>query len=99
MRVSCPNGGEAAGVDRRDERNRYLTIFVLSAPGAAMVWFVFHAVYENMSAAEQAVRYVDSMTQMGIDLGYVVMVGGTIALAGVALWSGIAYLRLLRRNR
>ena len=86
-------------MNRRDERNRYLTIFVLSAPGAAVVWFVFHAVFENMTAAERAVGYVDSMTQMGIYLGYVVMVGGTIGLAGVALWSGIAYLRLLRGNR
>ncbi len=85
-------------MDRREERNRYLTIFLLAAPGAAMVWFVFHAVYANLSATEKAVGYVDSVTQVGIDLGYVAMVGGTLVLAGIAAWSAIAYLRLLRRR-
>lgn len=98
MRVSSAGRGEAARVRRHNERSRYLTIFVLSAPGAAIVWFVFHAVYENMSAAEKAVGYVDSTTQIGIDLGYVVMVGGTLILAAIAVWSGLAYLRLLRRG-
>jgi hypothetical protein len=86
-------------VSPRDERNRYLTIFLLSAPGAAIVWIVFHGVYESMSAAERAVGYVDSMTQTGIDLGYAAMVGGTLILAAIALWSGVGYLRLMRRDR
>lgn len=87
------------GVNPREERKRYLTIFLLSAPGAAIVWFVFHTVYQNMSAAERAVGYVDSTTQMGIVLGYVTMVGGTLVLAGIALWSGMRYLRLMGRSR
>lgn len=81
------------------ERNRYLAIFAFSASGAALVWYVFHAVYENLSASEKAVGYVDSFTQMGINLGYVVMVGGTLLLAGIALWSVLAYLRLILRGR
>ncbi len=84
---------------RGEERNRYLTIFAFSAPGAAIVWYVFHAVYENLSASEKAVGYVDSMTQMGINLGYAVMVGGTLLLAGIAVWSVLAYLRLILRRR
>lgn len=78
---------------------RHLTIFLLAAPGAAIVWFVFHAVYENLTAAERAVGYVDSLTQIGIGLGYVAMVGGTLALAAIALWSAVAYIRLVLRDR
>jgi hypothetical protein len=86
-------------VNSREERSRRLTIFLLAAPGAAIVWYVFHAVYVNLSESEKAVGYVDSMTQTGIDLGYVAMVGGTLVLAGIALWSGIGYLRLVLRKR
>lgn len=99
MRVSSADGGEAAGVNRGEERNRYLTIFLFAAPGAAIVWYVFHGVYENLSASEKALGYVDSMTQVGIDLGYVVMVGGSLVLALVALWSAAAYVRLVLRDR
>lgn len=83
----------------REERNRYLTIFLFSAPSAAIVWVVFHGVYENMSVAVKAVGYVDSSTQIGIYLGLIMMFGGTAILAAIALWSGIGYLRLMRRNR
>jgi hypothetical protein len=86
-------------VNSGDERTRHLTIFLLASPGAAIVWFVFHAVYENLSAVEKAVGYVDSLTQIGIDLGYVAMVGGTLVLAAIAVWSGLAYVRLLLRDR
>ncbi|HEX3670616.1 MAG TPA: hypothetical protein VHT92_02805 [Candidatus Cybelea sp.] len=99
MRVSSPDGGESASVQRGDDRTRYLTLFWVTAPSAAIVWYVFHTVYENLSASVKAVGYVDSMTQVGIGLGYVAMVGGTLVLAGIALWSGIAYLVLLRRGR
>lgn len=83
----------------REERRRYLTIFLFAASGAAIVWYVFHTVYDNLNATEKAVGYVDSVTQTGIDLGYVAMVGGTLVLAGIALWSGAAYLRLILRDR
>jgi hypothetical protein len=86
-------------VDRRAERNRYLTIFLFTAPAAALVWFVFHLVYENLSASVKVVGYVDSTTEIGIALGYVTMIGGTLVLAGIALWSGIAYLRIVLRDR
>ena len=70
-------------------------MLVLSAPAAAIVWFVFHGVYENLSITEKAVGYVDPVTQMGITLGYFVMVGGTLILAAIAAWSAIQLLRLL----
>ncbi|MBV9718938.1 MAG: hypothetical protein JOZ77_06440 [Candidatus Eremiobacteraeota bacterium] len=82
-----------------DERNRYLILFSLAAPSAAIVWFVFHAVYENLSAAEKVVGYVDGMTQMGIVLGYIAMIGGTLVLALIAAWCGVAYLRIVLRGR
>jgi hypothetical protein len=86
-------------MNHREERTRYLVIFSVTAPSAAIVWFVFHSVYENLTASVKAVGYVDSMTQTGIDLGYVTMIGGTLVLAVIAVWSGIAYLRLILRDR
>lgn len=85
-------------MSRRDERARHLTIFLVAAPSAAIVWVIFHAVYENLSASVKAVGYVDSLTEVGIGLGYVTMIGGTLVLAAIAAWSGIAYLLLLRRG-
>jgi hypothetical protein len=84
---------------RSRDRNLYLVIFLTTAPSAAIVWFVFHAVYEDLTASVKAVGYVDASTQIGIDLGYFVMVGGTIILAAVAIWSAIKYLRLVLRDR
>jgi hypothetical protein len=84
---------------QRQQRNRYLTIFCLSAPAAAIVWFVFRGVDQDLTRAVRAVGYVDSMTQMGIALGYVAMVGGTLIFASIAAWSLFAYLRLLLRDR
>jgi hypothetical protein len=86
-------------MDRREDRNRYLIVFLVTAPSAAIVWLVFHGVYESLSASVKAVGYVDASTQIGIDLGYFVMIGGTVVLAAVAAWSAIAYVRLLLRDR
>jgi hypothetical protein len=80
---------------RKEPLQRYLTMLVLSAPAAAIVWFVFHGVYENLSITEKAIGYVDPVTQMGITLGYFVMIGGTVILAAIAAWSAIQLLRLL----
>jgi len=33
--------------------------------------------------------YVDPLTRMGIALGYIAMIGGTLVFAGIALWAGI----------
>jgi hypothetical protein len=74
---------------RRDnsELVRYLTIFALSSPAAIAVWFVFHGVFVNLSETERVTGYVDSVTQMGIYLGYAGMFGGTLVFAGLALWA------------
>jgi hypothetical protein len=86
-------------VSPAEERSRHLTIFALAAPGAAIVWLVFHSVYQNLSESEKAIGYVDPLTQTGIYLGYFVMFGGTLVLAAIALWSGFQYLRLSFRQR
>lgn len=86
-------------MDRDERRNRHLTIAALTAPSAVIVWFVFHFVYANLSASERAVGYVDPMTQTGIFLGYVAMIGGTIALAAVAVWNVLAALLISMRGR
>ena len=95
-----PTAAKLLPVNRAQERNGRLAVALISGAAAAIVWYIFHGVYENLSTSEKAVGYVDGMTQAGIDFGYAVMVGGTLILAAVALWSAFQYLRLLiRRDR
>ena len=82
----------------RTQTNRHAIVTVAAALAAVVTWFVFHAVYVNLSQAVQAVGYVDSSTRIGIALGYLAMVGGTAAFAATALWSGIRLLLSLRRR-
>jgi len=98
-RVSSRDDGEAAIVAASDELKRHLTIVALAAPGAAVVWWIFHGVYENLTISANAVGYVDSMTQAGIDFGYLVMIAGTLALAVIALRSAFICLRLLLKRQ
>ena len=83
----------------RDELSRHLIIAALAAPGAAIVWWIFHGVYENLTISAKAVGEVDSMTQAGIDFGYLVMIVGTAVLALVALRSAFICVRLLLRRQ
>ncbi|HZY97793.1 MAG TPA: hypothetical protein VFE35_11930 [Candidatus Cybelea sp.] len=82
-------------MNRREELNRHLVIVALAAPGAALVWWIFHGVYENLTASAKAVGYVEPMTQAGIYFGYGVMIVGSLALAAIALWSAVICIRLL----
>ena len=86
-------------MDLRAELNRHLAIFAAAAPAAVLVWYVFHGVYVSLSESVRAVGYVDASTQTGIYLGYVAMVGGTLALALVALRSGIRVVAILLKRR
>ncbi len=86
-------------VDRQADLTRYLVIFALSAPGAVIVWFVFHGVYFNLTESVRAVGEVDAATQTGIDLGYIVMIGGTFLLAVLAAWSGYKLVATLLQRR
>jgi hypothetical protein len=83
----------------RDELRRHLIIAALAAPGAAVVWWIFHGVYVNLTVSAKAVGYVDSMTQAGIDFGYLVMIVGTLLLALVAVRSAFICVRLLMRRQ
>ncbi len=74
-------------MDHRFDVNRYLTIFALSAPTAVAMWLIFHGVFATLTRTESAMGYVDSTTQMGIYLGYVAMVGGTLVFAAIAAWA------------
>jgi hypothetical protein len=68
---------------------RYVIIFTVAAPSAVIVWLVFHGVFVNLTLTEAAMGGVDPSTQMGIYLGYVAMVGGTLIFAGIAAWAGV----------
>jgi hypothetical protein len=98
MRFLRPAPAKLPHVRDREHRNRYLGVALVAAAAAAVVWFVFRGVYENLSISESAVGYVDPLTQGGIYLGYVVMLGGAIALAAIAIWAAIVYLRLTLRR-
>jgi hypothetical protein len=94
---SAPRVESAANVMDGERRTRYLVIFLAAAPGAVICWFVFHAVYADLTVSAAAVGYVDALTQAGITFGYVVMIGGTIALAAVAVWALYRYIRVILR--
>jgi hypothetical protein len=76
---------------------RYAIIFALAAPASVVTWFVFHGVFVNLSQTETAMGYVDPLTQMGIDLGYVAMFGGTLVFAAIAVWAAVR--ALMARGR
>jgi hypothetical protein len=85
-------------MNAREELNRQLVIFAITAPGAAIVWWIFHGVYVDLSESAKAVGEVDPMTQAGIYVGYGAMIVGTLLLALLAVRSGIACIRLLLRR-
>lgn len=82
----------------REELNRHLVIIALAAPGALLVWWIFHGVYASLSESAKAVGYVEPMTQAGIYFGYLVMVLGTACLGFVALRSAVVCVGLLLRR-
>lgn len=43
--------------------------------------------------------YVDPLTKMGIALGYIAMIGGTLVFAGIALWAGIRAIAAYARGK
>ena len=77
---------------------RYAIIFALAAPASVVTWFVFHGVFANLSQTESAMGYVDPLTQMGIDLGYVAMFGGTLVFAAIAIWAAVRALMARARG-
>lgn len=77
---------------------RYAIICALAAPAAVVTWFVFHRVFVALTQTETAMGYVDPVTQMGIDLGYVAMVGGTLVFAAIALWAAVRAVVAHRRG-
>ena len=81
------------------EIGHHVIMLGFTAPAALIVWFVFHNVYEDLSRTAHAVGYVDPMTQTGVTLGYFAMVGGSLILGLIALWSAIQIVRLLLTER
>lgn len=71
---------------------------MLASPAAVVTWLVFHGVFVSLSQTETAMGYVDPLTQMGIDLGYIAMVGGTLIFAAIAAWAAVRALIARRRG-
>jgi hypothetical protein len=85
-------------MNRRDDLRRHGAIAAAALPTAAVIWFIFHGVYENLSASEQAVGYVEPTTQSGIYFGYFVMLAAIVILTAIGLWSAVKCLFLLVRG-
>jgi hypothetical protein len=85
-------------MNRRDELRRNGAVAALSMLGALVLWLIFHSVYENLSASERAVGYVDPTTQSGIYFGYFAMLAGIAALAATGIWSAVKCVLLLARR-
>ena len=83
----------------RERRGGYLLAFACSAAGALIVWFVFHGVYEGLTQAAAAVGYIDSGAKIGIAFSYLMMVGGTLVLGVVALWSAYKLAMTARKEK
>ncbi|MBV9233494.1 MAG: hypothetical protein JO030_05575 [Candidatus Eremiobacteraeota bacterium] len=75
-----------------------LGVALASGIGALVLWAVFRSVSFNLGESERAVGYVEPMTQAGILFGNLAMIGGSIVLGIVALWSAIGCIRLLLRR-
>ena len=83
--VSAPDGGEAAtGESCPGAQSPALAIRLSPAPAAAIVWYIFHGVYEDLRHIGEGRGYVDGMTQARIDFGYAVIGSATLILAVVA---------------
>jgi hypothetical protein len=78
---------------------RYLIIFAMTAPSAVVVWAIFHGVFTTLSRTEVAMGYVDPLTQMGIYLGYVAMIGGTLIFGAIAAWAAVRAAGIWLRGR
>jgi hypothetical protein len=77
----------------------HLIMLAITAPGAAIIWTIFHFAYVDLSRSAKAVGYIDPMTQVGITLGYWSMLGGSIVLALIALYSAFQAVRLFVTER
>jgi hypothetical protein len=75
----------------------HFMMLAVTATGALFVWYIFHNVYTDLSRSENAIGYVDPMTQTGITLGYFTMIGGSAILGIIALWSAIQIVRFYLR--
>lgn len=90
------------GRDRRDDRiemQRNVTIFACCAPVALLIYLIAHTVYVNILETTQAMGSVDPATHVGLDMGFVTMVGGTGVFAVIASIAAYKALRIWLRLR
>ena len=86
----------AGHVRIRPEVTHYASILVLCVVGAGLIAYAYLHAHAEISAVEQAQGYVDPTLQVGITLGFFVMVAGVCALGAGAVWSAVKLVRALR---
>ncbi len=83
----------------RAELQRNLIIAGCCAPIALLIYAIAHAAYTNLFETTQAMGSVDPATHVGLDLGYLTMIGGTAIFALLALIAVVRAWRVWRRLR
>lgn len=82
----------------RSEVSDYASILLLSASGAVLVWYAYSLAHSEIVTVEQAQGYVDPMLQVGITLGFIVMLILVAGLVVASIWSAIRLVRTWRNG-
>jgi hypothetical protein len=77
----------------------YLAILGTGLAGAVGLAYAFAGVHYNFTLSAQAAGYVDPAWQMGVMLGYVVLLGGAVVSAAVAIWAGVRAAQVATQQR
>lgn len=80
----------------RPEVAQYVCILALSLTGTVLVAIAYAHVHGEITTVEQAQGYVDPMLQVGVLLGFVVMVAAVGGLGAAAIWAAVQLVRALR---
>ncbi|MGR4065700.1 MAG: hypothetical protein ACLQPV_09695 [Vulcanimicrobiaceae bacterium] len=77
----------------------YLAIFGTGLAGAVGLTYAFAGIHYNVSLSAEAAGYVDPAWQMGVLLGYAVLLGGAATSGAVAVWAAVRAVRIAARER
>lgn len=80
----------------RPEVTQYASVLALSLTGAVLVAVAYARAHAEISIVEQAQGYVDPTLQVGLLLGFVVMLAGVAGLGVTSVWAAVRLVRALK---